>query len=92
MTYCFETDCINSTYDLITTMVETARHVTYRTFIRHVSTLELNVLFPYYASTKRQGLTLKNDWAVSFWKSSYNGRPCYYVEHSHIEYIFTKQD
>ena len=42
-----------------------------------------------YVDTRRNGLTLDQDWHVRFFKSKYAGRPCYYAVHSEIEYIFT---
>jgi len=37
---------------------------------------------------QRADLKLRDDWAVHFHKSTYEGRPCYYMDHSRIEYIF----
>lgn len=34
------------------------------------------------------GLELKNDTMVSFWRSHYQGKRCYYLDHSRIEYIW----
>jgi len=38
------------------------------------------------------GFHIKDDWAVSFCKSKYKGKPCYYIVHSGIEYIFLKEE
>jgi hypothetical protein len=85
----FETDCVHSTYEDITETVDKAREITYRTFLRHVSFSDLCDLFPFYDRYPNQGgLMLKNDWAVSYHRSTYQGRRCYYIRHSMIEYIF----
>ena len=71
-------------------MIDTAREITYETLLRHVSTDELASVFPDYewGRGKRDGLKLKDDYAVSFYSSTYRGKPCVYVCHSAIEYIF----
>lgn len=38
----------------------------------------------------RGGLRFEKDWAISYHKSVYEGMPCYYFDHSRIEYIFCK--
>ena len=42
-----------------------------------------------YAVGPERGLHLKDDWHVSYHKSRWRGRPCYYIRHSAIEHIFT---
>ena len=81
------TNCVNSTAEHINNMVEVAREITYGTFIKHVDWKELANMFSCETHYKH-GLLLKNDWAVSYFKSKYRGKPCYYVCHSCIEYIF----
>ena len=45
-----------------------------------------------YATGSQRGLHLKDDWAVHFYRSRYDGAPCYYIEHSLIEHIWTRRD
>lgn len=88
MTY--ETCCVNSTAELIDGMTSKAVEVTYATFRRNVEDLdEWAAEMGYDIGHQRGGLRLKNDWHVSYHKSTYDGRPCYYLVHSHIEHIFT---
>lgn len=88
----YKTCCVQSTAKLIDHMVDNAKEVTYATIKKHCDGLEeFETGLCYDAETKRGGLTLENDYAVGFYKSTYNGRPCYYIEHSRIEYIWTKQ-
>ena len=89
--YQYLTCCVNSTGPKIHAMVDAAREVTLRTLRRHVSTEELKGVFGFYTWGVGPGLHLKNDWAVSYHKSTYDGQPCYYVDHSSIEYIFTQE-
>ena len=78
------TCCVSSTAEKIDAMVERAKEITCQTFMKRV---DIDVEgFGYVKSGK--GLRLKNDWAVSFWKSIYCGKPCYYMCHSCIEYIY----
>lgn len=37
-------------------------------------------------------LTMENDYAVSYYRSTFNGHPCYYVQESGIESIFVGVD
>lgn len=68
------TNCVSSTAELISPMVDTAREITYRTFLKHVEKSELDTLFPFYKDVP--GLSLGNDWSVTFWKSEFDGQPC----------------
>ena len=79
------TNCVNSTSELIEEMVDNSREIKYSTLLKHVSQKELDEIFPIYNGS---GLTLEKDYSTSYYKSKYNGKPCVYVEHSRIEYIF----
>lgn len=92
MSYQFVTDCVHSTAEAIDAMTEQAHPVTWRTFTAHVSVRLLAEMFPVYAwQPQAKGLRMPNDYAVSFYRSKYQGRPCYYLEHSCIEYIFCER-
>jgi hypothetical protein len=84
--------CVNSDANSIHNMVDAARDVTYETVARHVPLDLIAEVFPFYAwgPGKPGELRLKDDWAVSYHKSTYRRRPCYYIRHSAIEYIFTR--
>ena len=88
-TFHFETCCINAKGNDIREMVDQSRDLTYRTFFRYVSIEEVLELFPVYERTVRTGLTIKKDYCIQYSKSKYQDRPCYYLTHSAIEYIFT---
>ena len=90
--FTFLTDCIGSDANSIQDMVESARQITYATLLRHVDVADLESLFPGYDWRPGPNATLrmKNDWAVSFWRSTYQGLPCYYINWSAIEFIFVR--
>ena len=84
MKFTYLTCCVNSTAEKIDAMVEQAKEITCRLFMRNVDIAVED--FGYVKSGK--GLKLKDDWAVSFFKSKYCGLPCYYMCHSAIEHIY----
>jgi hypothetical protein len=89
--FVFETTCVHSTYELISSMVDGAKQITYRTMLKHCPDM---LEFADGLGYRRRApeLTLKRDWAVSYWKSTYGGRPCYYFCWSGIEHIWVKAD
>ena len=87
-------NCVGSTAEKINTMVDQAKEITYDTFVKNVSIKELEDMFPFYewGPGKKGGLRLKDDYAVSYYRSKYEGEPAYYIDHSAIEYVFTRQE
>lgn len=71
-------------------MIDDAINITYKTFFRHVNWREVSGMFEYELRPEN-GLTLKNDFHVSYHRSKINGTRCYYVRHSAIEYIFVPE-
>ena len=90
--YCFETTCVSSTAEKIHAMTEQARPVTLATLRRHCQCLPDWERSMSYATGRQRGLHLKDDWAVHFYKSRYDGAPCYYIDHSRIEHVWTRRD
>ena len=72
-------------------MVDQAVEVSYGTVLRHCTDLLQWAGEMGYDRRSNQGLTLKNDWHVSYHKSRYQGYRCYYVCHSGIEYIWVEE-
>lgn len=76
-------------------MIENAKEITHRTFVKYVDqrqatdalSTELGVEYG-----KGTGLTLKDDWSVSYHKSTFKGKQCYYMTHSAIEFIFLNEN
>jgi hypothetical protein len=87
----YATNCTEQrTGRFIEPMVDRAREITWETLIKHVSVEEIDGLFPFYGDCP--DLSLKSDYAVRFCKSVFMDKPCYYIEHSCIEYIFLKEE
>ena len=88
MKFEYLTCCVNSTAEKIDNMVEIAKEITFSTFALHCNWQEWAKAATYSIGSEK-GLHLKDDWAVSFCKSVYDGQKCYYINHSRIEHIFT---
>lgn len=88
------TTCINARGEDIDEMNRAARDITYDTMRRIVGDAfinaqrELNYDVPGTRGRGRIGLTMRSDWAVSYHRSTYQGRPCLFFRWSHIEHIF----
>lgn len=85
----WKTDCTR-TKDIraLDDMIDNARQITYKTFMKHVDRNDIIKLFPQYDWTTGRGLTLKRDYHVSYYKSKFKNQPCVFINHSSIEYIF----
>lgn len=89
-TYTFETTCIEARGKDILAMRDSATKVTYRTMLKHcVDMLHVAQRLGYIV--RGQDLKLKDDWCVSYHRSKYRGKPCYYFVWSGIEHIFTRR-
>ena len=91
--YTYKTNCVNSTARLIHDMVDNSREIAWKTFLKYVDVETVKDVFPYYSYRNEKtgcGFHIKDDYTVSFHKSKYRGKPCVYIYHSAIEYIFTK--
>lgn len=84
--YC--TNCTSAKARHLEPMVDNAKEITFKTFMKHVDLDEMRGIFQMYDWGRSGGLKMKDDFMVSYYKSKYRGKPCYYVEHSCIEYIF----
>jgi len=88
--FLYKTSGVSSTAKLIDAMTEQARPVTLATLRRHCQDLPEWERDMGYATGNQTGLRLVDDYAVHFYRSRYNGVPCYYIDHSSIEHIWTK--
>jgi hypothetical protein len=82
---------VNSTGRLIIDMVDKSREVSLSTIKKHCQRVNEWAESLGYETDSRRGLTLENDGMVTYHKSFYNGKPCYYIKWSAIEYIWIKQ-
>lgn len=83
--YFYETCCVTANGDDITKMVEESKSITWKTLAKHVNLEEIESVLP------NNNPKLSKDWSVRFYKSKYKGQPCYYIDHSAIEYVFIKK-
>ena len=86
----FYISCVESTYEKIRDMIDNSIKITYRTFFKYVDLKEVSEILG-YDLYPTQGLTIKNDWHVSYHKGKYEGELCYFLRHSAIEYIFLSE-
>ena len=85
--YQYHTCCVNSTYELISDMVNNSTEITANTFFKYVSLQDVNEMFGYNQNCPLLN-SIKKDYHVTYYKSHYNGQKCYYLKHSAIEYVF----
>jgi hypothetical protein len=82
------------TDDGLIAMIDQAREITRRTFLRHIDPVDLANLssdlgYDHAADWRLGGLTMANDWHISYHRSKLHGKRVYYFRHSAIEYVFT---
>jgi hypothetical protein len=73
-------------------MMDQAKQITFRTFVKAVGLDSIRAIFGDYQWGHGKDLRMKNDPYVTYYRSKYDGKPCYYVRHSGIEYIFVDED
>lgn len=69
-------------------MVDQSTEVSAKEFRKNIGDREYKELEKDLGYGAVPSLNLESDYATSFYKSKYRGQPCYYLEHSAIEYIF----
>ncbi len=91
--YTYETSCVQckDRVEALNKMTEDAVDVNYSTMLRNCLGLMTWATNTGYVRNVNQGLTLKNDWHVSYHRSAFEGRPCYYLVWSAIEFIWVKR-
>ena len=68
------------------------RDISQKTFMRHCGESAREVFSQLgYARHPRQGLTAAGDWHISYHRSKWDGRRCYFFKWSAIEHIFEAQ-
>ena len=73
--------CVHLSGESISDMAEKAREISYKTLIKYVDHNEIKSMFGVNPPVHK-------DWAVSFYKSTFENQKCYYIQHSMIEYVF----
>ena len=93
MKYFYYNNCVNwddNDIDGLSDMVDNSIDITRSTFVSHVDKDALAVLEKGlgYERFKRRGLTMANDWAVSYYRGKLHGTTVYFFRQSAIEYVF----
>lgn len=87
--YAFHTSCVSSDYDSIAAMLESSEEC-------DLSTMEENCDLDAFKTSMmydtEDGLKLEFDWHVAYATGTYKGRPCYFLTHSAIEYIWVLKE
>lgn len=82
--FVFETNCVGSDSESIHAMRDDATEITYNTFRRRVLGLQDWARGHGYD----RSFPLSGDWHVAYYKSTYRGRPCFYLVWSGYEEIW----
>ena len=77
-----------ATSDELHDMYDREREISYRTFARHVDAAEVAALLGYAHGRHAEGLRLSDDRCVRFYRSTFKGEPCYYMDWSSIDHIY----
>lgn len=88
--YRYVGNCTNSHMaPYLSDMMEQAKQVSYRTLISAVGRSTIAAAFPDFDWSHRpKDLTMANDMNVSYYRSEFDGSPCFYVRESGIEHVF----
>lgn len=89
--YVYFMSCRESTAAVINAMSTAAVKISHETFARYCDWFDAPDL-QHYEKDKRRGLTLKDDFMVSFYKSTYCGVRCYYVSYSAIDLVWVPRE
>ena len=87
--------CVDLKGHDITEMCDCATEVSYQTVRKRLgkALMKFAASMGYETSPggSKRGMFLSNDCYVRYYKSRYKGKPCYYIDHSCIEYVFIKK-
>ncbi len=97
MTYDYYKNCVahgDVDVDWLNEAIDGNIQVSRCCFLQHVNREDLRISEEQlgYESHPSRGLTMAGDWHISYHRSKYDGRRCYYFRHSGIEFIFLKPD
>lgn len=84
----YETNCVCSTYELITKMNDSCREISWENFLACVGEKEVEDISRQLGYVAGEKLQLNTDWGVSFYSGKYGKKKCVFFRHSAIEHIF----
>lgn len=94
--YRYITNCVDSTEELISSMIQSAaaEEMSFEAFIAALGNgcplagrSHLDAAFPSYGQA---GFDISDDYHVRYHASAFDGMPCLYVVHSAVEYVFQR--
>ncbi len=86
--YIYLTNCTEiplSKVQFLNDMIDKGKEITQKTFFKYVNRKKVQSMLGYSRT-----FPIRYDNHVSYYKSKFKGKPCYYLCWSSIEYIFTK--
>jgi len=86
--YYYYGNCVSLSGHRIIEMVDNAKPVTLKTIRKHCDGVDDWAVSAGYAVGNNKGLHMKDDYAISYYKSKYCGTPCYYIYWSSIEHVW----
>ena len=89
--YVYIGNCVGGIGREISEMVDRSREITRATFLKYTGNIDEFEEGLGYVIGKRKGLKMAKDWHVRYSKSIYQDKPCVYITHSAIKYIFVQQ-
>lgn len=90
--YKYLTCCVESDYESISRMTDSAEQIDFDTFVAECSGVANWAASKGYEGLRKEdsdGLTLEEDWHLSYWESEYQEEHCFFLQWSGIEYIWT---
>ena len=85
----FRFNCINCPSSrALCDMIDSSRSISAKQFKKMIGSESYKQIEKDLGYGIPRSLTLANDYGVSFHSSYYKNKPCYYVRHSSIEYVF----
>ncbi len=97
MKYKFYCNCVcwnSKDIDGLSEMIDNSIDITRKTFLKHVDREQLYNFESQlgYERFARRGLTMADDYTVSYHRSTLHGKTVYYFRQSAIEYVFVGED
>lgn len=83
--YKFIGSCVGLDGPDINKMMEEEKEITLKTMKRHCDLSSFEHVLHY-----GRDFPLAKDWHISYHKSTYGGKPCYFLRHSAIEYVWVR--
>ncbi len=86
----YTTSCIDAAPEATADMILTAKEVTREAFLHYVYVPDVSFREKVlgYAANPNDGMLMRDDYHVRYYRSTYRREPCVFFTHSAIEYIF----